>query len=222
VAFLGALFARGGRARARAGLAALAAGFGQARRRVVTFLGTLFALAWLRRARPARVLVLSVSALAAGALGLMTAYAISPDEGSAAQVLVTNGTTYRIATVTGPGGGTTTVAITKTKEGKTKVVPVRVLRTVTGAGGVETVAVQVLGPERTITDRQIQTQMQTQTQVVNQTQTEVVTQIQPTTVVVTDVRTETVREVETQHVTVIQTETVVVTETVTVTVPPPP
>jgi hypothetical protein len=221
-----AISAGGGRARARAGLAALAAGFGQARRRVVTFLGALFALAWLRRARPARVLVLSVSALAAGALGLMTAYAISPDEGSAAQVLVTNGTTYRIATVTGPGGGTTTVAITKTKEGKTKVVPVRVLRTVTGPGGVETVAVQVLGPERTITDRQIQTQietqMQTQTQVVNHTQTEVVTQIQPTTVVVTDVRTETVREVETQHVTVIQTETVVVTETVTVTVPPPP
>jgi hypothetical protein len=220
--------ARGGRARARAGIAALAAGFGEARFRVGTFLGALFALAWLRRARPARLLVVSVSALAAGALGLMTAYAISPDvPESAAQVLVTNGTTYRIATVTGPGG-TTTVAITKTKEGKTKVVPVRILRTVTGPGGVETVAVQVLGPERTVTDReiqtQIQTQMQTQTQVVNQTQTEVVTQIQPTTVVVTDVRTDIVREVETQHVTVIQTETVVLTatETVTVTVPPPP
>jgi hypothetical protein len=59
---------------------------------------------------------------------------------------------------------------------------VRILRTVTGPGGVETVAVQVLGPERTITDRQILTQ----TQVVNQTQTDVVTEIQPTTVVVTD------------------------------------
>ena len=224
-----AISARGGRERARAGVAVLADGFGHARRRVATPLGALFALAWLRRAKPARVLVLSVSALAAGALGLMTAYAISPDEGSAAQVLVTNGTTYRIATVTGPGG-TTTVAITKTKEGKTKVVPVRILRTVTGPGGVESVAVQVLGPARTITDRQIQTQIQTQTQsrtqtqVVNQTQTNVVTEIQPTTVVVTDVQTEILREVETQHVTVLQTETVVVTETVsvTVTVPPPP
>jgi hypothetical protein len=222
-----AISASSGRTRARAGVATLAAGFGHARFRLATFFGELFALAWLRRARPARVLVLSVSALAAGALGLMTAYAISPDEGSAAQLLVTNGTTYRIATVTGPGG-TTTVAITRTKQGETKVVPVRVLRTVTGPGGVETVSVQVLGPERTVTDQeiqtQIQTQMQTQTQVVNQTQTQVVTQIEPTTVVVTDVRTETVREVETQHVTVVQTETVVVTqtETVTVTVPPPP
>ena len=51
--------------------------------------GALFALAWLRRAKPVRVLVLSVSALAAGALGQMTAYAISPDLGSAARVLVT-------------------------------------------------------------------------------------------------------------------------------------
>ena len=141
-----AIFARGGGA--RAGVASLAAGLGHARRRVGAFLGALFALAWLRRAKPTRVLVVSVSALAAGALGLMTAYAISPDEGSAAQVLVTNGTTYRIATVTGPGG-TTTVAITKTKEGKTRVVPVRILNTVTGPGGVETVAVEVLGPGRT-------------------------------------------------------------------------
>jgi hypothetical protein len=53
----------------------------------------------------------------------------------------------------------------------------------------------VLGPERTITDRQLVTE----TQVVDRTQTDV-TKIQPTTVVVTDLRTETVREVETQHV----------------------
>jgi hypothetical protein len=204
---------------ARAGVASLAAAFGDARRRAATFLSSLFAFAWLRRTKPTRVLVLSVSALAAGALGLMTAYAVSPDEESAAAVLVTNGTTYRIATVTGPGG-TTTVAITKTKEGKTRVVPVRILDTVTGPGGVETVSVEVLGPERTITDRQILTE----TQVVDRTHTDVVTEIQPTTVVVTDVRTETVRDVETQHVTVVETETVVVTETVsvTVTVPPPP
>jgi hypothetical protein len=88
------------------------------------------------------------------------------------------------------------------------------------ARGVETISVDVLGPERTITDRQLVTE----TQVVDRTQTDVVTKIQPTTVVVTDLRTETVREVETQHVTVGQTETVVVTQTVsvTVTVPPPP
>jgi hypothetical protein len=202
----------------------LAAGLGHAARRVATFLGAVVALAFLRRAKPVRVLVLSVAALAAGGLGLMTAYAIAPDDGSAAQVLVTNGTTYQIATVTGPGGGTTTVAVTKTKEGKTRIVPVRILDTVAGPGGTETVSVQLLGPSRTVTDQQLLTQIETQsvtrteTQVVNQTQTDVVTVIEPTTVVVTDVRTETVRDVETQVVTVVQTDTVVVTVTDTVTV----
>jgi hypothetical protein len=212
---------------------ALVAGFGNAWRRLTAFLAAVFALAFLRRATPVRVLVLSVSALAAGTLGLVTAYAISPDDGSAAQVLVTNGTTYHIATVTGPGG-TTTVAVTKTKEGSTRVVPVRILDTLTGPGGTETVSVQVLGPARTVTDQQVLTQIETQsvtkteTQVINQTQTDVVTQIQPTTVVVTDVRTETVREVETQQVTVTLTDTVVVTQietvvvTETVTLPPHP
>jgi hypothetical protein len=198
----------------------LAAGFAHARRRLTTVLGAFFALAFLRRAKPVRVLVLSVAALAAGGLGLMTAYAISPDKGSA-QVLVTNGTTYRIATVTGPGGGTTTVAVTKTKEGKTRLVPVRILDTEAGPGGTETVSVQLLGPVRTVTDQELLTQIETQsvtrteTQVVNQTQTDVVTVVDPTTVVVTDVRTETVRDVETQHVTVVQTDTIVVTVTVT-------
>jgi hypothetical protein len=187
----------------------LAPAFAHARRRVTTVLEAFFGLAFLRRAKPVRVLVLSVAALAAGGLGLMTAYAISPDEGSAAQVLVTNGTTYQIATVTGPGG-TTTVAVTKTKEGKTRIVPVRILDTVAGPGGMETVSVQLLGPARTVTDQQLQ--------IVNQTQTDVVTVVEPTTVVVTDVRTETVREVETQHVTVVQTDTVVVTVTDTETV----
>jgi hypothetical protein len=200
----------------------LAASFAHARRRVTTVVGAFFALAFLRRAKPVRVLVLSVAALAAGGLGLMTAYAISPDKGSAAQVLVTNGTTYQIATVTGPGGGTTTVAVTKTKEGKTRIVPVRILDTGSGPGGTETVSVQLLGPARTVTDRQLLTQIETQsvtrteTQVINQTQTDVVTLIEPTTVVVTDVRTETVRE--TEHVTVIRTDTVVVTVTQTETV----
>jgi hypothetical protein len=225
----------GGATRKQAFPAAVVAGFGTARRRVTAFLGAVLAFTFLRRAKPVRVLVLSVSALAAATLGLMTAYAISPDQESAAQVLVTNGTTYRIATVTGPGG-TTTVAVTKTKEGKIRVVPVRILDTVTGPGGTETVSVQVLGPARTVTDRQLLTQIETQsvtrteTQIINQTETDVLTQVEPTTVVVTDVLTQTVKEVETQHVTVTQidtvvvtqTETVVVTETVTVTVPPPP
>jgi len=210
----------------------LAPGFAHARRRVTTVLGAFFGLAFLRRAKPVRVLVLSVAALAAGGLGLMTAYAISPDDGSAAQMLVTNGTTYQIATVTGPGGATT-VAVTKTKEGKTRIVPVRILDAEAGPGGTEIVSVQLLGPARTVTDQQLLTQIETQsvtrieTQIVNQTQTDVVTVVEPTTVVVTDVRTETVREVDTQHVTVVQTDTVVVTVTdtetvvVTITLPGP-
>jgi hypothetical protein len=208
----------------------LAALLGRAWHRVAALVGAFVALAFLRRARPVRVLVLSVAALAAGALGLMTAYAVSPDQGSAAQVLVTNGTTYQIATVTGPGGGTTTVAVTKTKEGQTRIVPVRILETESGPGGTETVSVEVLGPSRTVTDQQLLTQIETQsvtrteTQVVNQTQTDVVTLTEPTTVVVTDVRTETIRDVETQVVTVVQTQTIVdtvvltQTETVEVTV----
>jgi hypothetical protein len=207
----------------------LAALLGRAWHRVAALVGAFVALAFLRRARPVRVLVLSVAALAAGALGLMTAYAVSPDQGSAAQVLVTNGTTYQIATVTGPGG-TTTVAVTKTKEGQTRIVPVRILETESGRGGTETVSVEVLGPSRTVTDQQLLTQIETQsvtrteTQVVNQTQTDVVTLTEPTTVVVTDVRTETIRDVETQVVTVVQTQTIVdtvvltQTETVEVTV----
>ena len=215
-----AISARGEGARRRGFLAALAAVSIRPLRRVGSALGALFALAFLRRAKPVRVFVLSVAALAAGGLGLMTAYAVSPDEGSAAQVLVTNGTTYQIATVTGPGG-TTTVAVTKTKEGKTRVIPVRVLRSVTGPGGRETVAVQLLGPPRTVTDRQLLTQIETQsvtqteTQVVNQTQTDVVTVVEPTTVVVTDVRTETINQTETQVVTVVHTETIVDTVVVT-------
>jgi hypothetical protein len=198
-----------------------------------------FAFAFLRRPEPVRVMVLSVAAVAAGALGLMTAYAVSPEENSAAQVLVTNGSTLRIATVTGPGG-TTTVAITKTKQGKTRLVPVRILQTVTGPGETETVSVAVLGPPLTVTDRQLLTQIQTltnevtntrlltETQVVKQTQTQVVTETQPVTVVVTDVVTEKVVETQietvTQTDTVVETDTVVVTDTVilTETVQPPP
>jgi hypothetical protein len=198
-----------------------------------------FAFALLRRPEPVRVVVLSVAAVAAGALGLMTAYAVSSEENSAAQVLVTNGSTLRIATVTGPGG-TTTVAITKTKQGKTRLVPVRILQTVTGPGETETVSVAVLGPPLTVTDRQLLIQIQTltnevtntrlltETQVVKQTQTQVVTETQPVTVVVTDVVTEKVVETQietvTQTDTVVETDTVVVTDTVilTETVQPPP
>lgn len=200
---------------------------GAARRLGSVVGGEGLALAFMRRPRPIRIAVLTVATVAAGGLGLIAAYAVSPEEESAAQVLVTNGSTLQIATVTGPGG-TTTVAITKTKEGKTKLVPVRILETVTGPGGTETVSVSVVGPAITVTDQQILTQIQTQiqtntqllteTQIINQTQTQVITQ--PVTVVVTDVVTSTVNLVDTQFVTV--TDTVVSTTTVEVTVTAPP
>ena len=53
--------------------------------------------------------------------------------------------TLRIETVTGPEG-TTTFVVTRTKHGKIKRVPVRILRTVTGPGGTQTMAVAVAGP----------------------------------------------------------------------------
>jgi hypothetical protein len=209
--------------------AGLATGFGAARRRLKAFLGAVVALAFLRRAKPVRVLVLSVSALAAGTLGLMVAYAISPDEGSAAQVLVSNGVTYTVTTVTGPGG-TTTVAVGKTKEGKVRVVPVRVLDTVTGPGGVETVSVQALGPVRTVKDLETLTQILTQTNFLTQTDvlTQINTQFQPTTVFDTVFQPTTIFDpttvFDTTTVVVTQVETVVVTDTVVVTetVAPPP
>jgi hypothetical protein len=194
------------------------------------------ALAFLPRPKPIRVLVLSGAAVAAGASGLMAAYAVSPKEDLAAQVLVTNGSTMRIVTVAGPEG-TTTVAVTKTKEGKTRLVPVRLLETVTGAGETETVSVAVLGPPVTATDEQLLTQMQTltnevtnirlltETSIVKQTETEVVTETQPVTVVVTEVVTDHLVETEVETETLVATETVVDTDTVTVTEtiePPPP
>jgi hypothetical protein len=144
---------------------------------------------------PLRAAVLSSAALAAGVLGLVVAYGVVPSESGAAQ----QASTLRLVTVTGPEG-TTTLAITKTKEGKTKLVPVRVLRTVTGPGGVSTLSIAVAGPAIT------QIRDHTQTQVVDNTVTDIVTQtqIEPVTVVVTDF--------------VHDTETVVVTDTVVVTV----
>jgi hypothetical protein len=150
-----------------------------------------------------RAALLSTAALAAGVLGLVVAYGVVPSESVAAQ----QASTLRLVTVTGPEG-TTTLAITKTKEGKTKLVPVRVLRTVTGPGGVRTLSIAVAGPAITqILDH-------TQTQVVENTVTDVVTQtqVEPVTVVVTDV----VHDTET----VVATETVVVD--VTVSGPPGP
>jgi hypothetical protein len=140
---------------------------------------------------PLRAALLSGAALAAGVLGLVAAYGVVPSESGAAQ----QASTLRLITVTGPEG-TTTLAITKTKEGKTKLVPVRVLRTVTGPGGVSTLSIAVAGPAITqILDH-------IETQVVENTVTNVVTQTEPVTVVVTDV--------------VHDTQTVVVTETVVV------
>ncbi|MGH3029847.1 MAG: hypothetical protein ACRDNE_03600, partial [Gaiellaceae bacterium] len=49
-------------------------------------------------ARPLKIVVLSLATLAAGGLGLMVAYAATPDDGLATQVLVTNGETYTVAT----------------------------------------------------------------------------------------------------------------------------
>jgi Rho termination factor, N-terminal domain len=152
-----------------------------------------------------RALILSLAALATGVLGLVVAYAVVPQEGTAAAQL--NGRSVKLLTVTGPGG-TTTLAVTKTKRGKTKLVPVRVLRTVTGPGGVSTLAIAVAGAA--VTERDVVTQKDVVTQIHQSTQTQVVTQVEPVTVVVTDV--------VTQPETVIVTQTVVVE--VTTTVPP--
>jgi len=189
-----AIRARRGDSRTQEFIGALRFDLTRAYRRLAALQDGRLALAFLRPSKPVSVLLLSLAALAAGALGLMVAYAISPNESLGGQVLVTNGRTLRITTVTGPEG-TRTGAITKTKEGKTKLVPVRILRSVTGPRGTETVSVAVLGPPITVTNRQ------------------------PLTVLVTDVVT--VKEVVTQVVTVNKkgtktvTETVVVTETVT-------
>jgi hypothetical protein len=97
----------------------------------------------LRTPGPLRAAILSLAALAAGVLGLIVAYGVVPNESAASEQL--NASTVRLVTVSGPEG-TTTLAITKTKEGKTKIVPVRVLRTVTGPGGVRTLSIEVAGP----------------------------------------------------------------------------
>jgi hypothetical protein len=186
-------------------------------------------IAVARRAPPLKILMLALATLAAGGLGLMVAYAVTPaapDE----QTLVTNGETYQIATVTGPGG-TTTVAVTKTKEGKTKFTPVRLTRTVDGPGDTERVLVDVVGEPVVLRDTdtrlmtQIAMQMATQTQIATQTQgvtrfqpvtqTQVVTQRVSETQIVTQPVTETL--VVTQSKGKPKTDTVVVTETVTVT-----
>jgi hypothetical protein len=154
------------------------------------------------RGLPTRSLILSLVMLAAGGLGLTLAYyAVAPGEDLDAPVLRAS-RTLRTETVTGPGG-TTTFVVTKTKHGKIKRVPVRVLSTVTGPGGTRTMAVAVAGPAIT------------QTQVRKTTETQVVTQIQPVTEVVTNV--------VTQPETVVVTTTVVIEVTTTLPpLPPPP
>jgi hypothetical protein len=169
-------------------------------------------------ARPLKILLLSLAALAAGGLGLMVAYAATPD-GLEDQILVTRGETYTIATVTGPGG-TTTLAVRKTKSGQTKLTPVRLTRTVDGPGDTERVFVEVLGESVVLRETdtrlitQIATQMATQTQVVTRFQPVTQTQIVTQPVTVTQVVTESKK-------TKTKTETVVVTETVEVTVTEP-
>jgi hypothetical protein len=152
------------------------------------------------RGLPTRSFILSLVILAAGGLGLTLAYAVAPGEDLDAPVLRAS-RTLRTETVTGPGG-TTTFVVTKTKQGKIKRVPVRVLRTVTGPGGTRTMAVPVASPAIT------------QTQIRKSTETQVVTQIQPVTEVVTNV--------VTQPETVVVTTTVVIEVTTTLPPPPPP
>jgi hypothetical protein len=123
-------------------------------------------------ARPLKILVLSLATLSAGGLGLMVAYAATPDDGLATQVIVTNGETYTVATITGPSG-TTTVAVTKTKAGKTKLIPVRVTRTVDGPGETERLFFEVAGESVLLTE----TDTRLLTQIVKQIETEVVTQV---------------------------------------------
>jgi len=148
------------------------------------------------RGLPTRSLILSLVLLAAGGIGLTLAYAVAPGEDLGGQMLRAS-RTLRTETVTGPGG-TTTFVVTRTKHGKIKRVPVRILRTVTGPGGTKTMAVAVAGPAIT--------------QIHQTTQTQVVTQIQPVTQVVTNV--------VTQSQTVAVTDTVTVVIEVTTTVPP--
>jgi hypothetical protein len=123
------------------------------------------------RGLPTRSLILSLIMLAAGGLGLTLAYAVAPGEDLDAPVLRAS-RTLRTETVTGPGG-TTTFVVTKTKQGKVKRVPVRVLRTVTGPGGTRTTAVAVAGPA--ITQTQVQPVTEVVTNVVTQPETVVVT-----------------------------------------------
>jgi hypothetical protein len=184
--------------RCRAGLA-IASRHTDAVRRLTRFAGPGRVVSALRMPQPARVLILSLAMLAAGGLGLMVAHAVAGEEDLTAQVLVTNGRTLRLVTVTG-ADRTMTLAVTKTKQGKTKLVPVRILRTVTGPGGTRTLVVPLPGSPIT----------RVVTELRESTETQVVTQVEPVTVVVTNV--------------VTQSETSVVTDTVvievTVTVPP--
>jgi hypothetical protein len=131
--------------------------------------GAAFLLAALRRPIPVRPLALSLAVVAAGVFGLLAALAIASDEDLQAQLL-TAGQPVRIATVTGPGGATT-VALARTRDGKTRMVPVRIVRTVTGSSR-EALRTEV---------RQL-------------TETEVVTRVEPVTVVVTNAEAFTVTE----------------------------
>jgi hypothetical protein len=161
-------------------------------------------------ARPLKIFMLSLVTLASGGLGLMVAYAATPDAPDE-QVLVTTGESYTIATVTGPGG-TTTVAVTKTKDGRTKLTPVHLTRTVDGPGETERVLVDVVGDSVVLRDTdtrlitQIATQRATQTQIA--TQTWAVTAFEP----VAQTQVVTQRVTETQVVMQPVTETLVVTQ----------
>jgi hypothetical protein len=141
-------------------------------------------------------------ASAVGALGLLLGLGLA---GTGAAFLADNGTpdvinanyASRYVTVTGPGGGTRTYAVTVTKGGKRTVV--RRTEVVTGAGGVstlrDTIAIPgpiqvapghtstVAGPTKTVTvTGPGQTVTQVDTQTVTETVTETVTLINEVTV----------------------------------------
>lgn len=127
-------------------------------------------LAAVPRPTLARALLLTLGVLATGALGLLVAIEISPGENDSALAL-SRGQPITLATVTGPGGETTVALVRTTKDGETGLVPVRVIRTITGPGGAER-----------------------QTSVRSLTVTEAVTRAEPVTVVVTNQHEVTVTE----------------------------
>lgn len=134
-------------------------------------------LAALRESNPVRVVVFSLTILATAVFGLLVALAIAPAENPDAPVFPRAGQPIRIATLPGPGGAST-VAMVQTPNGMMRLLPARVVRTVTVSRPVEP-----------------------QTELRPVTDTEVVTRVEPVTVVVTNREEVTVTETVVPEVT---------------------